>query len=201
MRRRAEEASGREGVIDGLIQQVTSGFLLQIFEQEKDWKKAIETSRKMDSVSGQSSARDIAHFYCELAAVEVTHSRWDQARDHLSEALSVNRRCARANILLGDTEMGEGRPQAAIEYWKGLESQNPAYIALIAEKFLAAHRSLGREDEGLQLLRGLAGLDIVAIDINTVSPPHDINGMTAHLAAYVAFETLLLLEHRQRPRC
>jgi agmatinase len=50
--------------------------------------------------------------------------------------------------------------------------------------------------EGLQLLRGLAGLDIVAIDINTVSPPHDVNGMTAHLAAYVAFETLLLLEHR-----
>jgi hypothetical protein len=51
--------------------------------------------------------------------------------------------------------------------------------------------------EGLQLLRDLAGLDIVAIDINTVSPPHDVSGMTAHLAAYVAFETLLLLEPAQ----
>jgi arginase family enzyme len=50
----------------------------------------------------------------------------------------------------------------------------------------------------LQLLRGLTGLDIVAIDINTVSPPHDVNGMTAPLAAYVAFETLLLLLE-QRP--
>ena len=30
----------------------------------------------------------------------------------------------------------------------------------------------------LQLLRGLAGLNIVAIDINTVSPPHDVNGMS-----------------------
>ena len=48
--------------------------------------------------------------------------------------------------------------------------------------------------EGLSLLRGLAGLRIVSIDINTVSPPHDILGMTAHLAAYMAFETLLLLE-------
>jgi hypothetical protein len=47
------------------------------------------------------------------------------------------------------------------------------------------------------LLRGLAGLDIVAIDINTVSPQHDVSGMTAHLAAYVAFETLLLLEPAQ----
>lgn len=149
---RAEELFGK---LQGTqYEQQGFKFLLEIFEQEKDWKKAIETSRKMDSVSGQSSAKDIANFYCELAAIEITHSRWDQARDYLSEALKVNRRSARANILLGDTEMGEGRPQAAIEYWKGLESQNPAYIALVAEKMLAAHRSLGREDEGLQLLRG-----------------------------------------------
>ena len=129
-------------------------FLLEIYEQEKDWAKAIETSRKMDSVSGQSSAKDIANFFCELAAIEITHSRWDQAREYLSEALGVNRRCARANILLGDTEMGRGRPAAAIEYWKALEGQNPAYISLIAEKMLAAHRNLGREEEGMQLLRG-----------------------------------------------
>jgi lipopolysaccharide biosynthesis regulator YciM len=149
---RAEEFFGK---LQGTqYEQQGFKFLLEIYEQEKDWTKAIETSRKMDSVSGQSSAKDIANFYCELAAVEITHSRWDQARDYLSEALRVNRRCARANILLGDTEIGQGRPQAAIEYWKGLESQNPAYIALVAEKMLAAHRALGREDEGLQLLRG-----------------------------------------------
>ena len=137
-----------------LYEQQGFKFLLEIYEQEKDWQKAIDTSRKMDSVSGQSSAKDIANFYCELAAVEITHSRGDQARDDLSEALSVNRRCARANILLGDTEMGQGRPQAAIEYWKSIESQSPAYISLVAEKLLAAHRGLGREDEGLQLMRG-----------------------------------------------
>jgi len=50
--------------------------------------------------------------------------------------------------------------------------------------------------EGLQLLRGLAGLDIVAVDINTVSPPHDVNSMAAHLAAQIAFECMLLLTQR-----
>lgn len=54
--------------------------------------------------------------------------------------------------------------------------------------------------EGLQLLRGLAGLDIVAIDINTVSPPHDVNGMAAHLAAQIAFEGMLLLMARPERR-
>jgi len=52
--------------------------------------------------------------------------------------------------------------------------------------------------EGLQLLRGLAGLDIVAVDVNTVSPPHDVNGMAAHLAAYLTFECLLLLDRGSR---
>lgn len=46
--------------------------------------------------------------------------------------------------------------------------------------------------EGLALLEGLAGLDFVAFDVNTVSPPHDVGGMTAFLAATVMLECLFL---------
>jgi len=49
--------------------------------------------------------------------------------------------------------------------------------------------------EGLEVLRDLEGLNIVAADINTVSPPQDINGMTAFLAAAVTYEILLLIWH------
>ena len=52
--------------------------------------------------------------------------------------------------------------------------------------------------EGLQLLQGLAGLDIVACDVNTVSPPHDVGGMTAFLAATVMLECLYLICRRPR---
>jgi agmatinase len=47
--------------------------------------------------------------------------------------------------------------------------------------------------EGIEMVRGLAGLDIVAVDVNTVSPPHDHLGMTASLAAHVMYEALVLL--------
>lgn len=47
--------------------------------------------------------------------------------------------------------------------------------------------------EGFALLQALEGLEIVGIDINTVSPPHDSVGMTAYLAATVAFELLVML--------
>jgi agmatinase len=46
--------------------------------------------------------------------------------------------------------------------------------------------------EGLEFLQDLAGIDFVAFDINTVSPPHDVGGMTAFLAATVALECLTL---------
>jgi len=48
-------------------------------------------------------------------------------------------------------------------------------------------------DEGLRLLRGLAGLGFIAFDVNTVSPPHDVQGITAQLAAQVMYDCLVLL--------
>lgn len=50
--------------------------------------------------------------------------------------------------------------------------------------------------EGLALVQGLAGLDVVACDVNTVSPPHDVGGMTAFLAATVVLECLTLVARR-----
>jgi lipopolysaccharide assembly protein B len=129
-------------------------FLLEIYEQEKDWLKAIDASHRMDTVSGQSSQREIAHFYCELALSEMTHSRPERARAYLEDALNVNRKCVRAYLVLGDLAMNEGKATEAIESWKRIEGQNPAYLPLAAERFLAAYRALGRLDEGVSLLRG-----------------------------------------------
>ena len=46
--------------------------------------------------------------------------------------------------------------------------------------------------EGLAILDGLASLDFVAFDVNTLSPPHDSAGMTAYLAGTVMHKCLQL---------
>jgi agmatinase len=53
--------------------------------------------------------------------------------------------------------------------------------------------------EGLAMLQSLAGLDIVAVDVNTVSPPHDVGGMTAFLAGCVMLEGMTLVARRGDP--
>lgn len=48
--------------------------------------------------------------------------------------------------------------------------------------------------EVFDLLHGLAGLDLVGVDINTLSPPHDVAGMAAMLAGHVAVIALHLVQ-------
>jgi tetratricopeptide (TPR) repeat protein len=98
--------------------------------------------------------KEIAEFRCELAANEMLHDRHDEARRLLDEALAANRKCVRATLLLGDLAAKVGDGETAIDYWKRVEQQNPVYLALAAEKLMAAHIQLGRMEQGIQLLRG-----------------------------------------------
>ncbi|MGH8755266.1 MAG: lipopolysaccharide assembly protein LapB [Burkholderiales bacterium] len=134
--------------------EAASRHLLEIYQQEKDWLKAIQIAQQLDKITNQSHQKEIANFYCELAANEIIHSRPQNARPHLDAALAAHRKCVRASILLGDLEMLEKRYEKAIEVWKRIESQNPAYLSLVAEKLLNAYRHLDKQDEGVQLLRG-----------------------------------------------
>jgi lipopolysaccharide biosynthesis regulator YciM len=129
-------------------------FLLEIYEQEKDWNKAIEIAGKLETVTGRSHQKEIANFRCELALNELMHSRPEAARPHLAQALAHHRLCVRANLLLGDLEIAAKHPQAAIEAWMRIETQNPQYLALVAERIFNAYKQMGKLEEGVNLLRG-----------------------------------------------
>ncbi len=149
---RAEEVFNR--LRDGPLNSEARGFLLEIYQAEKEWQKAIDMAAQIETGPGESRAREVAHFYCELAAFEATHSRPAEARAHLQAALKANRKCVRASLQQGDLERNAGNPDLAIENWKRIESQDPAYLALVAQRLLDVYRETGRLEEGLTLLSG-----------------------------------------------
>jgi lipopolysaccharide biosynthesis regulator YciM len=102
----------------------------------------------------ETDPRALAQYYCELAAAEAASSRPDAARRHLDAALDANRKCVRASLLWGDLERSQGNLEKAIEHWKRVESQDPAYLALVAQRLVEAYGGLGRADVGLTLLAG-----------------------------------------------
>lgn len=123
--------------------------LLEIFQAEKEWMKAIELAQELPEVASQ---QEVAEFYCELAASEIMRSKPDSARAYLELAMQQNRKCVRASLLQGDLLLQEGRPEAAIDAWQRIEQQDPAYLALIAQRLLDSYRRLDRRHEGIALL-------------------------------------------------
>jgi lipopolysaccharide biosynthesis regulator YciM len=125
--------------------------LLEIYQVEKEWQKAIDLAREMPDVATQ---QEVAEFYCELAAGEIMRSRPDSARGYLDAAMQQNRKCVRASLLQGDLLLQEGNLSGAIDAWQRIEQQDPAYLALVAQRLLETYRKMSRRDEGTALLRG-----------------------------------------------
>jgi lipopolysaccharide biosynthesis regulator YciM len=144
-----------EEIFDRLLGTAFEGeakkYLLEIYQAEKEWQKAIDLARELPDVATQ---QEVAEFYCELAAGEIMRSRPDVARTHLETAMQQNRRCVRASLLQGDILLQEGRPEEAIMAWQRIEQQDPPFLALVAQRILEAYRKLERRDEGIALLRG-----------------------------------------------
>jgi lipopolysaccharide biosynthesis regulator YciM len=149
---RAEEAFGR--LRGSGLNEMALKFLLEIYQQEKEWRKAIDVARELPDHSGHLWQKEIANFYCELAAAEISQSQPEAARALLEQALATNRKNVRANLLLGEIEAAAGRHEAALGVWQKVEQQNPVYLALVANRIRESYRQLGRAEEGLRVLRG-----------------------------------------------
>jgi len=149
---RAEDAFRR--LADSAYGAQARVHLLSICEQEKEWERAIEIARTLEAESGQTRARAIAQYHCELAASEAMRSNVAAAGERLNAALESNRKCVRANIQLGDLERSAGRSQEALAFWMRIEAQSPSHLALVGQRMLETQRDLGRSGDGLRLLLG-----------------------------------------------
>jgi lipopolysaccharide biosynthesis regulator YciM len=129
------------------------GFLISIYEQEKDWPKAIAATRRMEAIAKQPYFKEIAHYHCELAQAALVKSDLSAARSEIDLALAEYKACARATMLLGDLEAQQGNTAAAIEAWQRIESQNPAFLSLVAERLADAYRRQRSAAQGLRALK------------------------------------------------
>jgi lipopolysaccharide biosynthesis regulator YciM len=147
--------------------------LREIYALEKDWEKSIATAEDLAKLGCHTQDADTAHYHCEQALNAMLRKDTDGARALLNRALELNRKAPRATLLLGDIAMQEGKPLAAIEIWRDIEAQNPAYLPIVAVRIIDAYRQLGREDDGLELIQGYLGRypshDLFHIHFNAVA--------------------------------
>ncbi len=129
--------------------------LLNIYQQDRDWEKAIATASRL-SHDEQTYQFEVAQFYCELAQTALFQSNFEAARSFANQALITNRKCTRANMILGDVYLQNDDFQAAIESYTAIEKQNHVYLSMVGERLYDAYDGLGKASEGLAVLVGYA---------------------------------------------
>jgi lipopolysaccharide biosynthesis regulator YciM len=72
--------------------------LTRIYEQEKEWEKAIEAGQQLEVLGGRSLALQIAHYYCELAEAAAVAKDYGAARQHVKQAQAGRPRTLRGAL-------------------------------------------------------------------------------------------------------
>lgn len=131
--------------------------LLDIYQQEKDWNKAIVTARRMEFAFGEKLNPVIANFYCEIAEEMRLAGEEKNVKDNISKALSNDPNCVRASIIEAELLQESGKFKQAIKVYKRIEKQDPDYLSEVIVPMQICYRNLGNMNEFIEYLR-----DIVA---------------------------------------
>ena len=72
--------------------------LCSIYEQEREWQKAIEAGKQLEILGGRSLALQIAHYYCELAESAAAQNDYPAARQYVKNAQTGRPRTLRGAL-------------------------------------------------------------------------------------------------------
>ena len=129
--------------------------LLEMYQVEKDWKKAIIAATELPGLHDKSHQLEIAQFYCEIAQEALRRKDMAEAETSINHALQAIPNQARALILQGDYFLAMERPLQAIEVWGVVAKESPAFMHLVADRWMAAHSAVSQADSGLDQLLAL----------------------------------------------
>ena len=178
--------------------------LVDIYERERDWSKAIETRRKLDSYTGEKSV-EIAHYYCELAERARLEGDLELARQHLKSSRRSATNALRGNLVRASIALEEDDFSQAISLYKQMLSADRRLMAEILPLLDSACRETGREHELERYLGGLINKDrsvkrdiAYATIINELEQPPLIRECVAEfLMQNDALAPLIDIEHLQ----
>ena len=129
--------------------------LMSIYEQEKEWDKALVCAQRQAQVSGRELGPVMAQYCCERAEQAIQTGDAQQSHRLLAEALRIDPNCARASLLTGRLAADAGHWRQAIEVWQGIEKQDAALLDEAIDDMVMAYRQLDDEAGLYAYLQGI----------------------------------------------
>lgn len=129
--------------------------LILIYQQEKDWFKAIDIAVDLFSDNPAVIGPMIAHYYCELADLSMVKGDISQLENYASKALQYDADCVRATMLLADQAKAAGDDKKAIKLYESIEQQDAESMILVIDSLLQCYENLAQQDQLYEYLVAL----------------------------------------------
>ena len=120
--------------------------LVRIYEQEKEWEKAIDAGHKLENLGGRSLALQIAHYYCELAEAAAASNDYAAARQHVKKAQSGRPRTMRGALTRAHIARASNDRKTALRLYHRIIDEHTYLIAEALPEIVATYESEGSTD-------------------------------------------------------
>jgi lipopolysaccharide biosynthesis regulator YciM len=127
--------------------------LLDIYQQEKDWLKAVEQAQSLHLRDGTADVGLIAQLYCELADEALTRDDLESATQHLRQARRYLPGIGRARLIEGRIAQSNRDFSLAADCFREACERDPDLLVLCANELVECHRQSKRMAELMEWLR------------------------------------------------
>ncbi len=129
--------------------------LCGIYEQEREWEKAIEAGKRLEVLGGRSLALQIAHYYCELAEAAAAAGDYASARQYVKNAQAGRPRTMRGALTRAHIARDTDDSKTALKLYHRIIDENTYLIAEALPEIVAIYT---RENEVDELERALKSM-------------------------------------------
>jgi lipopolysaccharide biosynthesis regulator YciM len=143
----------RELVGVGTHQILALRKLLEIYQQEQDWNKAVDIAQQLAVFDNKPMHTVIAQFYCEQAEDYRRQGQNEAARQLIQKALKTDCNCVRASLIEGQLAVGMLHLEQAILAFQRVEQQDPNYLTEVIEPLQICYQTIGQPREFVCYLR------------------------------------------------
>jgi lipopolysaccharide biosynthesis regulator YciM len=110
--------------------------LLEIYQQEQDWAKALEQADRLQTVEGAHQGGLMAQFSCEMAEQALAEGNAELAHKHLRQARRHDPESIRARFILARIHAGAGDLAAAMATYEEIAELDVEYIPDLLDDYL-----------------------------------------------------------------
>ncbi|WP_434359794.1 lipopolysaccharide assembly protein LapB [Parasalinivibrio latis] len=121
--------------------------LLAIYQQTREWDRAIEMATHLVKLGKSKLKRDIGHFWCELAMLSIAAGENSQARQQLKKAMSSDKGCVRASLMLAKMDMQQEDYKSAVKNLEYMVEQDIDFTSEALPLLVTCYSHLKKDNQ------------------------------------------------------